>query len=350
MTQPHVAALCIFRSSASVVVAKCNTISKPWPQYGGVHAKTFENSPELGISYTFQKAGELLRPLIEAFEIQHLAISCFGPFQNLNTEIHRNEGYGRISKLQSDLGANGVSLVKLAEQYISDDERLKITISTDANALALGELCRRADAEVYPFSSELPNYEAQQTAFARATVVSLLMGKGVGGGLAYAGGDIWQQHYHPEMGHIPALRLPADKREGMCPAHHDCITGLMSRASLEKNGRISDESWLFFSHYAAHLISVVACTICPDVVVLSGSLIRQRPEVLRLIEIQFQSLIENRTAGKFGEYLPQERDALRGKYISLADPRSQVLGTLAIAAFATNRAKLHTNSDRRTIH
>lgn len=331
----NIVALCIYRSSATAVIAECVDVGHPWPELTSIRSKMIENDPRRGIEYTFSEAGKYFRGELGGSRVHKLAISSFGPFENLNNQIHRNRFYGQISPLQKDLNAGGKNLVQLSVEHIIQNIRTDVVVTTDANALALGELYKRARERKYPFNeySEFNDRCVEmKTAFSRATVLSLLLGKGVGGGIAYGGGQVWQQHYHPEMGHIPVTRFPGDMRASACSVHDDCITGFLSRDSLEVNGLITERNWILFYQYAAQLIATATYMICPDVITLSGSLIRERPSAINGIFEELDEILRGRRPDRTKYYIRQESDLVFEDYLGIADDKSQILGTVLYGA------------------
>lgn len=274
---------------------------------------------------TFRIAAKLFRQ----HKLKKISVSGFGPFGSL---FAGQERYGEISKVMTHGSAGGNNIEHLARQFFEPGVQLNIV--TDANALALGEACLRGNKGLFPFDD---NSEGIARRFRKSTIVSLLFGKGIGGGIS-VGGNVWNGRLHPEMGHLTLGRLPGDRRKGLgCDYHNDCVSALAARAALtDKNGAIPDRNWDFFTGYAARLCVAVTHVTAPSAIVLSGSTIRMKPEIVEDIRGRTNIILNDKNGNPFLRY--PELDKLE-KFISIAQPESQVYGTM-VAATDTARGYL----------
>lgn len=294
---------------------------------------------------------EILEELSRLFDdCDQVAISCFGPFIPATPDA---EGNGRptISNLQSDLQAGGTDIAATFNSHRKRTGKPNIVpwVITDAAAAALGEYYTRFQRQDVPFKGKVDKTNSSGV-YARKTLVALILGKGIGGGIVI-GGQIPPFQYHPEMGHVPMLRMKGDTRPSSgCTFHKDCVTGLLARATLEtkKSGVITKSGLEHFAFYAAQLCATVTYIVGPDAIALSGSMIRDYPEAVVLIKNQFREILRlRRAANDHAPLIAQERDSFQRDYISAADPRSPLVGTLIHALNFSRYAEILERTQKR---
>jgi hypothetical protein len=259
---------------------------------------------------------------------ERLGLSSFGPFMSLDAVGTRPDLFGLISRQQSELAGDERNIVKLLRDKTGV---WRVDLTTDANAVALGELADRLSRGFPPFTNITHDDKVLKWHHENAVIVSLIFGRGVGGGVAIAGRTL-QHSYHPEIGHIRVPIYTGDHaNDTKCAFHGDCITGYASRDRFViKDNYPTDESLERFAHYAAHLISTVTYALAPHLVALAGSTIFEYPEVVGRIRAALHRLMMGR---RDNEALPplvpvEDKDQL-DSLIEVAAPTSYLLGALA---------------------
>lgn len=278
-------------------------------------------------------SGEFLR-----HGCDRISVSCFGPFDSIGERIDDEASFGRISKRQSTLNAGGQNVIELFHEHCGI-EKSRIHLTTDANAVALGELVRRAsmpDREA-PFEEVKDPHLAQ--AYRNVVLVALIFGKGIGGGVTI-GGEPLQRNFHPEMGHIPVTRMYNDSRPDGCAYHIDCATGLAQFDVLDKdkNGILSRRGLEQFAFYAAQVCAAATYMLGPDAIVLAGSTIFAYPQSIALIREETKKIFVARGGASRPGFIKQESSDRLGAFITPADPHSYLLGTLAHGIARTRQA------------
>jgi hypothetical protein len=244
--------------------------------------------------------------------------------------------YGRISELQTEMGVGGKSLVELTRSKLKSVKTDNIYVTTDVNAAALGELCIRADKRSYPFDN-LENGQISM-AFKGSVLVSLYFGKGIGGGIAFGGGELWQRRSHPEMGHIHIGRMKGDTRKNICPHHTDCITGFAGWDSFKKvNGRLSDRELDMLAYYISSLCSTVSYIVSPNVILIGGSTfskIDSPEDLLERVHVHLKDIFRGKRKDDCTDpvFIMQENSENIHEYVGLFDEASPILGTILFGA------------------
>lgn len=271
-------------------------------------------------------------------DCDRIAVSCFGPFDSIGERIDDEASYGRIAERQDTLNAGGQNIIELFH-HSSNIDRSRIHLTTDANAVALGELVRRASIpEREPPFNDIKDQNLAQ-AYRNAVLVALIFGKGIGGGVTI-GGEPLQRNFHPEMGHIPVTRMFADTRLGTCPHHIDCATGLaqISALDMDDSGTLSRRGLAQFAFYAAQVCATATYMLGPDAIVLAGSTIFAYPQALPLIRDETRKIFAGRGGDDRPAFIRQERPDHLEAFITQADPHSYLLGTLAHGIARTRHA------------
>jgi fructokinase len=132
-----------------------------------------------------------------------------------------------------------------------------VAIDTDVNAAGRGEAALGALAGC-------------------ASGVYLTVGTGIGGGLML-GGRPAAGAGHPEMGHVPLVRAPADDFPSVCPFHPHCAEGLASGPAIQRRFGAS-LSELAADHpgreliafYLGQLAATLVLVAAPERIVIGG--------------------------------------------------------------------------------
>lgn len=192
-----------------------------------------------------------------------------------------------------------------------------IGFDTDVNAAALAELRwgagRGLDSLVY-----------------------VTVGTGIGGGVMHHGRAV-HGLMHPEVGHLPVRRHPADPQfPGVCPFHRDCMEGMASGpAIVARTGRPLDQSgdadaiWDIEADYLGQLAAQLVLTHSPQRIVFGGGVMQHQ----RLL-----APIQARMLHWLGDYLPHPELRAAG-FVSapgLADAAG-IKGALALAIEARHQ-------------
>ena len=182
--------------------------------------------------------------------LETLGIASFGPV-DVDPDSPR---YGTILETPKP-GWSGTDLRKAFAEALG----VRVAVDTDVNGALL---------------AEMQSGEAEGTRDAAYVTV----GTGIGAGLA-SGGQILARPVHPEFGHIPIRRHPADMDfAGTCPFHGDCLEGLASVTSLKARWgdpvAWADEhpGWDIEADYLAQACLVLTYALRPKRIVLGGGL------------------------------------------------------------------------------
>ncbi len=167
-----------------------------------------------------------------------------------------------------------------------------VTLDTDVNSSAVGEWSWGAARG------------CQQPAY-------VTVGTGIGGGLV-VGGRPLHGDPHPEVGHVPVERHPADHLDGVCAHHGDCLEGLASGSALNRRyslaperltGADLGEAVALTSWYLAQGLALLVLTWAPDRIVLGGGVSRLpglHREVARRLADRVGSYPRSRPLGELG--------------------------------------------------
>lgn len=186
-------------------------------------------------------------------KIEALGVACFGPVC-LDKE---SEKYGYITSTPK-LAWRDYNIVG----ELSKGLNVPIGFDTDVNGSCLGEA-------TFGSAKGLKN------------VIYLTIGTGIGAG-ELVGGKLLHGNLHPEAGHIPLRRHPADKYEGKCPYHKDCFEGLAAGPAIEarwgQNAKdLSDNAavWDMEGWYIAEALVTYILTLAPERIILGGGVMHQ---------------------------------------------------------------------------
>lgn len=110
-----------------------------------------------------------------------------------------------------------------------------------------------------------------------ASVAYVTVGTGIGAGLARAGRTL-AGALHPEIGHVPVLRLPGDTSPSGCPFHASCAEGLAAGPAVQArlNGRKLDQSPADFAavaDYLGQLFATIVLAWTPHRIVAGGGVL-----------------------------------------------------------------------------
>lgn len=274
-----------------------------------VHATTSfaTTSPEesLGQAVTFIQ-GHQRRT---GAEVAAVGIACFGP-------LDLREGsatYGHVTSTPKPGWTNTDVVGAFSNAF-----DVPVGFDTDVNGAALAESQWGAGRGLDP-------------------VIYVTVGTGIGGG-AMVNGGLLHGLVHPEMGHLPVRRHPADPFEGVCPYHGDCLEGLASGPAIQARwrrtprelGPVRDEAVALEAWYLAQLATTLAYVLSPELIIFGGG-------VLKLTGLL--SAIRTQTGALLNGYLGS---AVAGKQMDryvvapgLGD-RSGVLGGIALAQRAVH--------------
>lgn len=229
-----------------------------------------------------------------------VGLASFGPI-NVNPE---SDNYGTI-QTTSKPGWSGFAFGAALMQML----QTPVHITTDVLSAALAE---------HRFGAA-----KNKQHFCYVTV-----GTGIGVGV-YNNGTPLSGSNHPEPGHLPLIRHPADKDfVSCCPYHAHCAEGLASGPALALRAdaplsqlAVSHAVWQIATFYLAQLCEWLNLCYQPELIVLGGGVL-QSPGVSQLVRDQFRA---HRSA--YGVPLQPERIVT-----SQLDNRAGLMGALVLAA------------------
>ncbi len=270
----------------------------------------------------------------------HVGISCWGPFRSLNIG-NRSGDYSKIAPRQSDLNSGDI---KIDDEFLDaigrSSDAPDVYVITDANAVALGSLFKKAQALSFPFVDAHRDKEPIAPRYQNTVLASLLLGKGIGGGVII-GSKPLQRRYHPEIGHMVAARQRGDRRKWRgCKGHSDCYTSVLGHSNHKVQDGIlkfpTNDDVRRYAQYAAQLCANIIYAVAPECLVISGSTIRTYPDLIKLIRKELRKLFRKRKTEK-GSHIYQEEANMKD-FIALADEDAAVWGALVFAADHATRA------------
>jgi fructokinase len=250
-------------------------------------------------------SGPSLRP---GRPLQALGVAAFGPL-----ELRRDSPrYGFITNTPKP-GWRDTNLLGPLKQHFAGP----IGFDTDVNAAALAE--RR--------------WGAGQ---GLESLIYVTVGTGIGGGVIHHGLPV-HGLMHPEIGHIPVRRHPADADfPGVCPFHHDCLEGMASGPAITaRTGRslaqsgVADAIWDIEADYLGQLAAQLVLMHSPQRILFGGGVMQQQ----RLLPA-----IQARMLHWLHDYLPLPE--LRAREFVSAAGLAGAAGIKGALALAIDRAAL----------
>lgn len=130
-----------------------------------------------------------------------------------------------------------------------------VAVDTDVNAAALAEATIGAGQGC-------------------GSVAYVTVGTGIGAGLAREGRTLGGA-LHPEMGHVPVLRLAGDDVTSTCPFHPSCAEGLAAGPAVQHRldgARLQDrpEAFVAVADYLGQLFATIVLAWSPHRIVAGG--------------------------------------------------------------------------------
>lgn len=200
--------------------------------------------------------------------MEALGVASFGPLIVDPT----SSNYGSI-RLTPKPGWSGFNL----RRALAEGLRVPVSVDTDVNAALRAEL-------------------HQGAAQSAATAAYITVGTGIGAGMVSSGHWLGRPD-HPEFGHIPVKRHPADLGfRGVCPFHGDCLEGLASVTALKArwgdpvSWEESHPGWDIAADYLAQACLSLCLTLRPQRIILGGGLMLSS-HMLPRVQTQFDSVM-----------------------------------------------------------
>jgi fructokinase len=110
-----------------------------------------------------------------------------------------------------------------------------------------------------------------------ASLAYVTVGTGIGAGLAMDGRTL-AGALHPEMGHVPVVRLPGDTRASTCPFHPSCAEGMAAGPAVQARlqGERLEQSPADFAavaDYLGQLFATIVLAWSPHRIVAGGGVL-----------------------------------------------------------------------------
>ncbi|MFL9841741.1 ROK family protein [Sphingomonas sp. ST-64] len=198
---------------------------------------------------TPDEATAALLAFAEGAPVTAVGIAAFGPIVVDPTAPN----YGEVLATPKP-GWTGANLrAALARQL-----GVPVTVDTDVNAAALAEAAIGAGQGC-------------------GSVAYVTVGTGIGAGLVRDGRTLGGA-LHPEMGHVPVLRLSGDDVPSACPFHPSCAEGLAAGPAVHKrigDGRLQDlsEDFAAVADYLGQLFATIVLAWSPHRIVAGGGVL-----------------------------------------------------------------------------
>lgn len=185
----------------------------------------------------------------EDFPIRGIGIAAFGPI----VVDPAAANYGEVLATPKP-GWTGANL----RRVLGDRLGAPAAVDTDVNLAALAE---------------------QRSGAGRgcASLAYVTVGTGVGAGLAI-GGRTLGGALHPEMGHVPVIRLPGDQSPSGCPFHPSCAEGLAAGPGVEarlRGRKLADspDDFAAVADYLGQLFATIVLAWSPHRIVAGGGVL-----------------------------------------------------------------------------
>lgn len=263
----------------------------------------------VGIEEAFRQAAAWI--VQEAPRVRSLGVACYGPFVSLNHEQRYGDGYGQLRTTTHGLRLSGLNLYKVVGRSFPVGVRVPmITVETDVNAAALGEMYWRCTDD----DRWLAGWENEVVLFLKISV-------GIGGGAVYGDG-IWGGRLHSEMGHIrvpkwcdPLRGNRPEEFPGVCRYHRDCVEGLASVPAMEERWGMSlaelqrdpeHIAWEREAHYIGQLCTASSCILVPSRIVLGGRVMNTQG-LLAKVQDRFREFMGGEDGALFRHYQELDR-------------------------------------------
>ncbi|HEY7735158.1 MAG TPA: ROK family protein [Candidatus Limnocylindrales bacterium] len=118
--------------------------------------------------------------------------------------------------------------------------------------------------------------------------VYITVGTGIGAGIV-VDGQLLHGLVHPEFGHVPVGRDPADTFAGVCRFHGDCLEGLASGPAVAARTGVpgeqlaaDDRVWGLVAAYLGDALAGLILTLAPGRIVLGGG-VMDAPRLLAMV-------------------------------------------------------------------
>ncbi|QDX24930.1 ROK family protein [Sphingomonas suaedae] len=190
-----------------------------------------------------------LLAFVEGVPVAAVGIAAFGPI--VVDPAAANHGEVLATPKPGWTGAN--LRAALARQL-----GVSVTVDTDVNAAALAEAAIGAGRGC-------------------ASVAYVTVGTGIGAGLARDGRTLGGA-LHPEMGHVPVLRVAGDDAPSSCPFHPSCVEGLAAGPAVQRrlNGAAlqdQPETFAAVADYLGQLFATIVLAWSPHRIVAGGGVL-----------------------------------------------------------------------------
>ncbi|WP_123043224.1 ROK family protein [Cohnella candidum] len=208
------------------------------------------------ISFPTQRPEVTMGKVIEFLrktKVEAIGIGSFGPI-NLN---RGSPHYGYITTTPKPGWSNYDILGVIKREF-----DVPCGWDTDVNAAVLGEVTWGAARGV-------------------DNCMYYTFGTGVGAGI-YAEGKLVHGMMHPEAGHIMVRRHAADRYEGCCPYHGDCLEGMASGPAIENRWGVKcselppdHPAWAMQAYYIGQALCGSILMLSPNKIILGGGVMKQ---------------------------------------------------------------------------
>lgn len=225
------------------------------------------------IDFPTQHPEETLAQVIDYFrdkQVDAIGVGSFGP---IDIDVN-SPTYGYVTTTPKP-GWSGYDVLGALRKHFD----VPMGWDTDVNAAAYGEATWGAAKGV-------------------DSCVYFTVGTGVGVGV-FAEGQLVHGLVHPEGGHMIVRRHEADRFEGSCPYHGDCLEGLAAGPALEKRWGVKGSelaadhpAWELEAYYIGQAVTNTILLLSPQKVILGGGVMHQK-QLFPLIRSEVGRLLNN---------------------------------------------------------